>query len=247
MTKQQFASQPAIAVFPYLSLRQAVRPAIFAYSMLAQEQERAGMLVSEANNLLQATRELLKAAGLVHLLTPVPRDETADTDGDDQRAQLLDAYANAGMLWAQVVGSSLTLADALLGRERWDEAGRLADFLHDAGEVNTAENLRKRAHDACRQEYYRRLARIHDDMSEQEISTAIDTLRNLPDDFPNRDNEIGHRIKPMARSMYKVYERAKVAVPQVISGLIDPSYLATPAGWFYLNELATVYSVRPHQ
>ena len=51
------------ATSPYLSLRQAVRPAIFAHQLLAGDAERAGELAAECEELLLLTRELLKAAG----------------------------------------------------------------------------------------------------------------------------------------------------------------------------------------
>ena len=62
------ADAPATALSPDLSLRQAVRPAIVTYTILAGEQERAGALAEEAGQLLEATRKLLEAVGLVHLL-----------------------------------------------------------------------------------------------------------------------------------------------------------------------------------
>ena len=59
------AQAPTTALSPYLSLRQAVRPAIVTYTVLASEQERAGALAEEASQLLESTRELLEAVGLV--------------------------------------------------------------------------------------------------------------------------------------------------------------------------------------
>ena len=47
------AQAPATALSPYLSLRQAVRPAIVTYTVLASEQERAGALADEAGQLLE--------------------------------------------------------------------------------------------------------------------------------------------------------------------------------------------------
>src|SRR6202030_4057006 len=59
-------------------------------------------------------------------------------DGDDRQAQLLGAYADAGLLWAKVVGSTMALARALLGRGDRDAVRRLADFLAEAGEGGAA-------------------------------------------------------------------------------------------------------------
>ena len=60
------------AMSPYLSLRQAVRPAIFAHRLLAGDAERAGELAAECEELLVLTRELLKAAGQARILATEP-------------------------------------------------------------------------------------------------------------------------------------------------------------------------------
>ena len=62
--------------------------------------------------------------------------------GGDRQAQLLDAYADAGLLWAKVVGSSLALAGALIDRGEWEEVRALAGLLADAGEESAATELR---------------------------------------------------------------------------------------------------------
>jgi hypothetical protein len=176
---------PATALSPYLSLREAVRPAIVAYSLLAREKERAGALIDEAGQLLQATRELLKAAGLVHLLSPEPGREIPGGEGGDRQATLLAAYASAGMQWAKVIGSSLALADSLTDQSRWDDVRRLTACLKDAGEANTAQDLLNRVDEAIRGDYYKRIDRIHSEMSSEEIEDALnaigDALRDLPD------------------------------------------------------------------
>ena len=140
------AKAPSPASSPYLSLRQAVRPAIFAHFLLAEDQERAGQLAAECEDLLFLTRELLKAVGLADILgaDPArcrPRSGPLDEDGGDRQAQLLGAYAEAGMLWAKVVGSTMALAQALLGRGDRDGARQLAGFLADAGEDGPAAEL----------------------------------------------------------------------------------------------------------
>ena len=94
------ADAPATALSPYLSLREAVRPAIVTYTVLAGEQERAGVLADEATQLLEATRKLLEAVGLVHLLSPKPGEEMPGDDQTDRQARLLAAFADAGILWA---------------------------------------------------------------------------------------------------------------------------------------------------
>jgi hypothetical protein len=210
MSKRQHTSQPTMTLSAYLSLRQAVRPAIFAHSLLAGDQERAGTLAGECDSLLKATRELLKAAGLVHILTPEPGPEMPDTSGGDRRAQLLDAYADAGMLWAQVVGSSLVLAETLARHGRWDEVRRLAGFLHDAGEANTAMDLLSRLGKAIWDKYREQLKIINNQLSRREIRKAIDLLRDalreVPEAFPERNREINRFLAPLAASIYTQME-----------------------------------------
>lgn len=120
MTEQE----RAMATSPYLSLRQAVRPAILAHWLLAGDQERAGKLAAECEDLLVLTRELLKAAGRARILAePAPSAQIPDSQesGGDRHAQFLDAYADAGLLWAKVVGCSVALAQALIDRGEWDD------------------------------------------------------------------------------------------------------------------------------
>src|SRR5580693_3324390 len=137
MTTQERTVEPAMAPSVYLSLRKAVRPAIYAHFLLAEDQERAGQLAAECEDLLFLTRELLKAVGLAGILgagagpadarpaSAGPAGAGAagagaagglDEDGGDRQAQLLGAYAEAGLLWAKVVGSTMALARGLLDR-----------------------------------------------------------------------------------------------------------------------------------
>jgi hypothetical protein len=232
------AQAPATALSPYLSLRQAVRPAIVTYTVLASEQERAGALADEASQLLEATRELLEAVGLVHLLSPDPGAEMPGNDRGDRQARLLAAYADAGVLWAKVVGHSIALADGLLGQARWHDVLRLADFLDNAGETVVAESLRERANDAIRGEYYARISSIHDKMSIQETAAAIDTLRSLPKEFPERKLEIALRLRPLGASVKNVTRldrQSRNTVESAMSSLPDSAdyYLAVLSDIFY--------------
>jgi hypothetical protein len=229
---------PATALSPYLSLRQAVRPAIVTYTVLASEQERAGALADEAGQLLAATRELLEAVGLVHLLSPDPGAEIPGNDRGDRQAQLLAAYADAGVLWAKVVGHSIALADGLLGQARWHDVLRLADFLDNAGETVVADSLRERANDAIRGEYYARLGCIHDKMSREETASAIDTLRSLPKEFPERKLEIALRLRPLGASVKNVTRldrQSRNTVESAMSSLPDSAdyYLAVLSDIYY--------------
>ena len=151
--------------------------------------------------MLEATRELLEAVGLVHLLSPEPGAEVPGDDRGDRQARLLAAYADAGILWARVVGNSIALADGLLRQSRWDDVLRLADFLASAGETVVAESLRGRANEAISRDYYTRISSIHDKMSKEETAAAIETLRSLPRGFPERKLEIALRLRPLGASV----------------------------------------------
>jgi hypothetical protein len=232
------ADAPTTALSPYLSLREAVRPAIVTYTVLASEQERAGALADEASQLLGSTRELLEAVGLVHLLSPDPGGQIPGNDRGDRQARLLAAYADAGVLWAKVVGHSIALADGLLGQARWHDVLRLADFLANAGETAVAESLRGRANDAIRAEYYARISAIHDKMSREETAAAIDTLRSLPKEFPERKLEIALRLRPLGASVKNVTRldrQSRNTVESAMSSLPDSAdyYLAVLSDIYY--------------
>jgi hypothetical protein len=232
------ADAPATALSPYLSLREAVRPAIVTYTVLASEQERAGALAEEAGQLLEATRELLEAVGLVHLLSPQPGAEISGNDRGDRQARLLAAYADAGVQWARVLGHSIALADGLLAQARWHDVLRLADFLDSAGEAAVAGSLRGRANDAITGEYYARIDRIHDRMSREETAAAIDTLRSLPSGFPERKLEIALRLRPLGASVKAVTRldrQSRSTIESAMSSLPDSAdyYLAVLSDIFY--------------
>jgi len=228
----------ATALSPYLSLREAVRPAIVTYTVLASEQERAGALAEQARQLLEATRELLEAVGLVHLLSPEPGTEMPGNERGDRQARLLAAYADAGVQWARVVGHSIALADGLLAQARWHDVLRLADFLDHAGENAVAVSLRGRANDAIRHEYYARINCIHDRMSREETAAAIDTLRSLPSEFPERKLEIALRLRPLGASVKivtRLDRQSRNTVESAMSSLPDSAdyYLAVLSDIFY--------------
>ena len=127
------AVSPSADGSPYLSLRRAVRPAMFAYRLLAGDAERAGSLAAECEDLLRLTRELLTAAGRVRLLVPSPGSDSLfgldDSGGGAERqAELLNAYADAAMGWAKVIGGLAVLGGRLVEHGDWDEVRRLADL-----------------------------------------------------------------------------------------------------------------------
>jgi hypothetical protein len=196
---------------PYLSLRQAVRPAIFAHRLLADDQNRAARLVAECEELLQLSRELLKSAGQVRLLTPEPGQP------DDRETQLLDAYADAAMGWAKVVGSLMALGGTLVGRGDWDNVRRLAIVLAEVGENSSAADLRNQLGRAVWHVHYNQLCRISNQMPPDEIRKSINALRaillEVPEDFPDRNREVNRLLAPLASAIHAVMVENHVEIP----------------------------------
>ena len=223
MTEQERAISATIATSPYLSLRQAVRPAILAHWLLASDQERAGKLAAECEDLLFLTRDLLKAAGRVRILAgPTPSAEVPDSpdspeSGGDRRAQLLDAYAEAGLLWAKVVGCSVALAGALIDRGEWEDVRRLASFLAGAGEESAAADLRIQLGKAVFQMHREQLQGISNTMSPAAISEAIDALRavlrDVPEEFPDRNREVNRFLAPLASAIHAIMKGQDIDIP----------------------------------
>jgi hypothetical protein len=271
MTTQERIVEPAMdspsPSSPYLSLRQAVRPAIFAHFLLAEDQERARQLAAECEDLLFLTRELLKAAGLAGILgagslstgslstgslstgslstgslstgslstgsigagslgpgslsagslSAGPGSGQLDGDGGDRQAQLLGAYAEAGLLWAKVVGSTMALARALLDRGDWDGVRRLAGFLADAGEDGAAAELKIQLGRVVWGSYREQLQGISSTMPPAAIGPAIDALRavllEVPDDVPDRNREVNRFLAPLAGSVLAIMRDQGIDIP----------------------------------
>jgi hypothetical protein len=213
------------AASPYLALRQAVRPAILAHRLLAGDQERAGKLAAECEDLLFLTGELLKAAGRARILAaassaapsaeavPVAPGESAG----DRQARLLDAYADAGLLWAKVVGSSLALAEALIERGDWDDVRALASFLASSGEDSAAAELRRALGKAIWQIHREQLRSISNTMPPAAIGGAINALRALlreiPAELPDRNSEVNRFLPPLAAAIGALMKKQQVEIP----------------------------------
>ena len=219
MTTQERTIEPAMAPSVYLSLRNAVRPAIYAHFLLAEDQERAGQLAAECEDLLFLTRELLKAVGLAGILGAEPAGVGAavDEDGGDRQAQLLGAYAEAGLLWAKVVGSTMALARALLDRGDRDAVRRLAGFLAEAGEDGAATDLKIGLGKVVWATHRESLQDITNTMPPAAIGTAIDALRavllEVPEDYPDRNREVNRFLAPLAASVHAIMTAQKIAIP----------------------------------
>ena len=219
MTTQERTVEPAMAPSVYLSLRNAVRPAIYAHFLLAEDQERAGQLAAECEDLLFLTRELLKAVGLAGILGAGPAcpDAAVDEDGGDRQAQLLGAYADAGLLWAKVVGSTMALARALLDRGDRDAVRRLAGFLAEAGEDGAATELKIGLGQAVWAAHRESLQEITNTMPPAAIGTVIEALRavllEVPEDYPDRNREVNRFLAPLAASVHAIMRAQEIAIP----------------------------------
>jgi hypothetical protein len=124
-----------------------------------------------------------------------------------REGQLLDAYADAAMAWAKVTGALVALGGTLLDAGDWDAVRRLADVLADAGEANLARDLRIRLGATVFGAYRDRLQRISNAMPPTEIARSIEVLRavlrEVPEDFPDRDREVNRLLAPLAASVQK--------------------------------------------
>ena len=207
------------AASPYLALRQAVRPAILACRLLAGDQERAGKLATECEDLLFLTAELLKAAGRARLLGPGPGQVPLgpNDDGGERQAQLVDAYADAGLLWAKVVGSCLALAGALIERGDWDDVRALASFLASSGEETAAAELRLVLGNAIWQRHSEQLRVISNTMPPAAIGDAISALRavlrEVPEEYPDRNREVNRFLPPLAAAVGALMREQQVEIP----------------------------------
>ena len=206
------------ATSPYLSLRQAVRPAIFAHQLLAGDAERAGTLAAECEELLLLTRDLLKAAGQARILAPEPGPEPgpepADEHGPDRHARFLDAYADAGMAWAKVVGSSMALGRALLAAGATEDARRLAGFLAAAGEESAAADLQAELAQAVLAAHQEQLKGISNKMPPEEIEKSIKALRAVLLEVPKVLNrEVNRLLVPLAASIHAIMRQRDIEIP----------------------------------
>jgi hypothetical protein len=207
------------AASPYLALRQAVRPAILACRLLAGDQERAGKLATECEDLLFLTSELLKAVGRARLLGPVPGTAPMGTneDGGERHSQLVDAYAEAGLLWAKVVGSCLALAGALIERGDWDDVRGLASFLASSGEETAAAELRLVLGNAIWQRHSEALRVVSNTMPPAAIGGAISALRavlrEVPEEYPDRNREVNRFLPPLAAAIGALMREQQVEIP----------------------------------
>ncbi len=137
---------------------------------------------------------------------------------DDRQEQLLDAYAEAGLGWAKVVGSLMALAETLLDRGDWDEARRLADVLSEAVESHAARDLRAQLAGAVWETYQDQLQRITGKMPPNDIRNSITALRTIlletPEDFADRNRDANRLLAPLASSILAIMKGYAIEIPQ---------------------------------
>lgn len=207
MSKKDSAPQDGL-LSPYLSLRAAVRPAAMAYAVLTREQDHAGVLVKEAEVLLKTTRDLLETGGLVHILSPGREPEIRDSDGtDDQLAEVLSAYAEAGMLWAKILGSSVILAEALARDCRADEAKRWVVALSSAGEADIAKDLTARIQSVSIARLSDEVEALHPRMTPEEIEEFIKMTERIIREIEKHVHlkHLRGRLAPLALSIFSYH------------------------------------------
>jgi hypothetical protein len=189
------------------SLRQAIQPAIAAYRLLAGEQERAGRLAAQCEELLALSREVLHAIGHAAI---TGTEETSSPS-------ILDAYASAALAWAKVVGSTMAMGATMVDTGDWDEVRRLADALDAAGEGNAAIDLRTQLGKALWATYDEQLRAISAAMGPASIKVSIQTLRailrEVPEDFPDRNREVNRHLAPLAAAVHALVRERGIELP----------------------------------
>lgn len=243
MSKKQPAAEVDTIGSPYLSFREALRPAIFAHRLLLQEgtqavararleREGAGMLTETASDILILTRDLLGKAGLGYTISPGPGTEALAADGLGCHGSVLQAFADAAMMWSQIVGNCLLLAEELFSQARLEEVRSLAVALADSGETRTAEELGRRLDRVIRQRYENSLDAIHGSMTPEEIDTALATLTEAVSDIPQspeRDTwimgflpalakSVSRYVKPRTSNPYGPEAKARTTLENIASG-----------------------------
>jgi hypothetical protein len=190
------------------SLRQAVQPAIAAYRLLAGEQERAGQLAAQCEELLALSRDLIAAIGRVTI---------TDDRSDARHEEILDAYADAALAWAKVVGTMMALGATMVDQGHWEEVRRLADALAAAGESNAAVDLRTQLGKALWATYDDQLRIITATMPPAAVKRSIATLRailrEVPEDFPDRNREVNRYLAPLAAAVHALVKERNIELP----------------------------------
>ena len=110
-----------------------------------------------------------------------------------------------------MVGSSLALAGALIERGEWEDVRALASFLAGAGEESAATELRIRLGEAVWEAHREHLRAISNNMPPAAIELAINALRailrEVPEEFPDRNREVNCFLPPLASAIYAIMQK----------------------------------------
>jgi hypothetical protein len=89
--------------------------------------------------------------------------------------------------------------------------------LTDIGEASAAADLRTQLGKAVWDLYYDDLRRIHARMSPPEIAGSLATLRavlrEVPEDFPDRNREVNRLLVPVASAIYELLRVRAAEIP----------------------------------
>ena len=111
----------------------------------------------------------------------------------------------------------MALAGALIDRGEWEDVRRLADFLADAGEESAARDLRTQLGKAVWERHREPLQGIGTTMPPAAIGTAIEALRavlrDVPEDFPDRNREVNRFLPPLASAIHAVMKDQNIDIP----------------------------------
>jgi hypothetical protein len=242
MSKRQEAEQPDVALSPYLSFRQMLRPAIFAHNVLLREKDRAGDLAGQANQILTATHELLSKAGLGYVAALESGEPGGGDGGLGSRSALLEAFAEAAMLWAKVIASCLALAGQFLEQGEWDRVRTLATVLDDAGERGVAKDLRERLASAPVAMYTKRLSVIRSSMSMPEIENSIEALTDILSVIPQsakRDEWLNDFLPAIAKSLLEYAHGSDMSMG-IVKAVAGGSWINSPQ---YVTRAITAIAV----
>jgi len=220
VAKRQAADENAS---PHVSLRQAVRPAMVAYGILAREQAAARTLAEEAEALLDLAADLLRKLGLVHLLTAgvIAADGGGAATGNADR--LVEAYAQSGLAWAKVVSSATKLAGLLMDQEDWATGRLMADMLTAAGEIEAGKHIEALLQNAKRASLEARMrsVRIHHAMTPAEIRQAVALLSELESSPQAQTLVQSWRASLVMSAQAIATEKQSQLATQVAQGMLD--------------------------
>jgi hypothetical protein len=202
----------------HVTLRQAVRPVIVAHGILSRQEVAAYALAEEAKALCDLTEELLRKLGRVDLLTAGSSVAQSDVAQGDMADRLVDAYAQAGMSWAKVLGSVTNLAARLADEHDCGTASLLAQVVAEAGETAVAKRIKQFIDEAKEAAAREQLAniRVHSLVSAVQIREAITRLGEIPEPS-EREQAIRTRRGSLVTSVKTIAHQSESLIAQQLA------------------------------